>query len=306
MRIVVAIPCYNEAITIQKVVKDYQAALPEAEVHVFDNNSKDESVRLAEETGAEVHHVYQQGKGYVVQAMFRQFVDADALIMIDGDDTYFPEDARDLLQPVLDGKADMVVGNRLPSANDHSMVRLHQIGNWLIVTAINRMFNSPFNDILSGYRVFSKRFMQTVPVMSAGFEVETELTIQALEEELLVVELPISYRSRPEGSESKLSSFRDGYRIITTAMSMLRDHRPMVLYGGVSLISFLIAAGAGVLRILNYMEITALPDALVTGIILLFAPVGVMVFGIGLMLHTVNTRMRQLKQIIQRNQNQNE
>lgn len=301
-RIIVAIPCYNEALTIEKVVRDFKVALPAAEVYVFDNNSMDTTGDVAREAGAAVYLVPQQGKGHVVRAMFDHFVDSDALIMADGDDTYLAADAPQLLEPVLQGHADMVIGNRLPNANDASMVRLHQWGNWLIVSVINRMFNAQFNDILSGYRVFSRRFMHTVPVLSAGFEIETELTIQALEESMLVVEMPVSYRSRPQGSESKLRSFRDGARIMGMAASLLRDHRPLVPYGIGAMLAWLIVFLAGSLRVLDYLGVTFLPVSLLTGIILLFAPIGVMLFGIGLMLHTVNVRMRQLKQIVQRKQ----
>jgi glycosyltransferase involved in cell wall biosynthesis len=300
--IIVALPCFNEAATIMKVVADFKSVLPNAGVHVFDNNSSDGSAALAAAAGAQVHSVPQQGKGYVVRAMLETFQDVDALVMVDSDDTYEAQDVLTLLAPVLAGRADMVIGNRLPSATDESMVRLHQWGNWAIVTAINWMFNADFQDILSGYRVFSRRFLETVPVLSEGFEIETELTVQALEEGLVVIDLPVQYRSRPEGSHSKLQSFRDGYRIITTAISLLRDHRPMVLYGLAGTLTGLVAFLGGVLRIFNYLTVTALPDALLTGIILLFAPMAVMLFGIGLMLHTVNVRMRQLKQIVQRKQ----
>lgn len=298
-QITVAIPCYNEAVTIGKVVTDFQTVLPDARVVVYDNNSTDGSPALARQVGASVRHVRAQGKGHVLRAIFDDF-SGQALLIVDGDDTYFADDAPKLLEPILDGTADMVVGNRLPGASDASMVRLHQFGNWLIVRAINRMFRSQFHDILSGYRAFSPHFVASVAVLGAGFEVETEITLTALEENLTVVELPTSYRRRPAGSHSKLNSFRDGFRIMLTAAALLRDHRPMSLYGLGSGLSLLVVGVAAVLRTLNYLGLTALPEAMLTGLILLFAPIAVMLFGIGLMLQTINARFRQLKQIMQR------
>jgi len=299
-KIAVAIPCYNEAVTIAKVVRDFQAVLPQAEIHVFDNNSTDGSPELAQQAGATVHFVRRQGKGNVMCAIFES-LDCDALVVADGDDTYFAEDAPKLIAPVLSGEADMVTGNRLGSATSETMVPLHQFGNNLIVAAVNRLFTTDYKDILSGYRVFSRRFIESVPVLTSGFEVETEITLQALEERLLIVELPISYRSRPEGSISKLRTFRDGYRIMLTAAIILRDHQPLRLFGLVGLICFLVALTAGILRLLNYLSVTQLPDALLTGILLLSAPIAVITFGIGLMLNTVNTRFREIKQIMLRN-----
>ncbi len=299
-RIAVAIPCYNEGVTIAKVVGDFQSVLPGASIHVFDNNSTDDSARLAEKAGALIHPVPKQGKGNVMQAIFES-IDADALIVIDGDDTYFAEEAPLLLKPILEGKADMVVGNRLKHATDESLRQLHQFGNRIIVSSINRMFGTSYKDILSGYRVFNRRFLESIPLLKPGFETETEITLQALENDLIVVELPISYRSRPAGSESKLRSFHDGSRIMFTASVLMRDHRPMRLFGFVSLLSFLIAIGAGILRMMNYLHATTFPEPLLTGIILLFVPVGTMALGIGLILSAIKSRFSELKQIMMRN-----
>lgn len=303
--IVVAIPCYNEAPTIAKVVNDFRKYLPEAEVHVFDNNSTDSSPAIAEEAGAIIHYEEKQGKGFVMRRIFNQ-IQADAIVVVDGDDTYSAEDAPKLLAPILKGEADMVVGNRLPGAGDHSMVRLHRFGNWLIMRIVNSMFRSDYHDILSGYRVFSESFVRTVPLLSEGFEIESELTIKALEEEMIVVELPTSYRSRPEGSYSKLSTFKDGYRILLAATILLRDHRPLRFFGAVSLVFGMVAMAASVLRILGYLGLSALPDTLVTGMILLTAPIAVMSFGIGMILNTINTHFRELKQIMKRNRDFND
>ena len=298
--VAVAIPCYNEAVTIAKVVRDFRTVLPQASIFVFDNNSTDGSPELARESGAIVHPVRKQGKGYVLRAIFDVVV-ADAVVVVDGDDTYYPEEAPALLKPVLRGEADMVVGNRLPKATDNSMRQLHQFGNRLIVATINRMFGTAYKDILSGYRVFSRRFIESVPLLTQGFEIETELTLQALEKDLEVIEMPISYRSRPPGSQSKLRSFYDGYRIMLAAAILLRDHHPLRLFGLSSLLCILIVFTAGVLRMLGYLNFPTLPASLLSGIVLLFAPLGIMSLGIGLTLNAINTRFREINQINRRN-----
>lgn len=297
--IAVAIPCYNEALTITKVIRDFQTVLPNASIHVFDNNSTDNSIELAKNAEATVHHVRKQGKGNVMQAIFDTIV-ADALIIIDGDDTYSAEESIKLLKPILEEKADMVVGNRLPSASDESMRRLHQIGNRLIVWTINRMFKTNYLDILSGYRIFSRRFVESVPLLTPGFETETELTLQALERGSEIMEVPISYRDRPHGSESKLRSFRDGYRIMMTAAVILRDHHPLRLFGTISFLCFLIVAISAMFRITNYLNITALSNEILTGTIMIFIPLAIITFSIGLILSAINTRFRELNQIMRR------
>jgi glycosyltransferase involved in cell wall biosynthesis len=297
--IAVAIPCYNEAVTIAKVVKDFQAVLPNASIHVFDNNSTDGSAELAKNAGAFVHHVRKKGKGNVMQAIF-DTIEADALIIVDGDDTYYAEDAPKLLEPILKGEADMVVGNRLANATESSMRRLHQFGNRWIVWAINFMFKTKFLDILSGYRALSRRFIASVPLLTPGFETETELTLQALERGLEIIEVPIAYRSRPKGSKSKLRSFYDGKRIMMTAAMLLRDHKPIRLFGGVSLFCYLISAIAAILRILNYLGTTSLPNEVLTGTIIIFTPLATISLAIGLILSAINTRFRELDQIMKR------
>lgn len=299
-KIIIAVPCYNEEATIAKVVHDFKKILPSAEIHVFNNNSTDKSAELAKGVGAIVHDVRKPGKGHVMQAIL-DTVNADALIVVDGDDTYFAEEAPKLLEPVLAGRADMVVGDRLKRADDKSLVRLHQLGNHLIVKTINLIFGTSYEDILSGYRVFSRRFIETVPLLTPGFETETELTLQALEEGLEVIEVPISYRSRPNNSSSKLRPFRDGWRIMMTAAMILRDHHPLRLYGFIGLICLLITAVAVVLRIMNYLGHAVFPNTLLSGMILLFAPMTLLVFGIGLTLSAINTRLREMKQIMRRN-----
>jgi len=299
-KIAVTIPCYNEAVTIEKVVRDFTAILPQATIHVFDNNSEDGSADLARKAGAYVHHVRKRGKGHVMQAIFDS-IDTDILVVVDGDDTYYAEDALRLIEPILKGEADMVVGNRLKSATDESMSRLHQFGNRLILKAVNFMFKTNYKDILSGYRAISRRFVKNVPLLTSGFEIETELTLQALEREIEITEIPISYRNRPEGSESKLKSFHDGSRIIMTASIILRDHKPIRLFGLISLLCFLFAGIGSALRILNYFGITSLPNEVLTGTVLIFSPLGIVSLAIGLILCAVNTRFRELNQLIDRN-----
>lgn len=303
----VAIPCYNEAVTIAKVVADFKSALPKADITVFDNQSTDNSATIAAEAGARVHHVRKQGKGQVMRAIF-DTISTELIIVVDGDDTYYAEDAPLLVEAMLQHGADMVVGNRLQSASDGSgsMVRMHQFGNALIGNVINRMFGTSYDDILSGYRIFNRKFVETVPVLTTGFEIETEITLQALEEGLHIVEVPVRYRSRPEGSESKLRSFHDGWRIMVTAAMLLRDHQPLRLFGLFSLLCGLIAFVAGIFRFTNFIELTEFSNSLLTGIILLFAPIAVIAFGVGLTLSAINTRFREMKQIMHRNKKLND
>jgi len=299
--LVVAIPCYNEAITIEKVIKDFQRELPGAAIVVFDNNSSDGSGQLAQGAGARVVKVRQQGKGYVLQAMFDQ-VDADTLVLVDGDDTYEAGDVHKLISPVLSGEADMVVGNRLQSATDANMRTHRHIGNRLIVWGINWMFGTQYQDILSGYRVFSRRFIQRVPLLTPGFETETEMTLQALEEGMVIDELPIAYRSRPAESFSKLSAFRDGYRIILTAAILLRDHNPLRVFGLLALGFLLCALVLAVLALLSIQGVVHINAVLLLVGAALLVPMSALAFGLGLILNATNTRFRQLKQILHRNQ----
>jgi glycosyltransferase involved in cell wall biosynthesis len=299
--IAVAVPCYNEAITIVKVITDFQKELPGAEIIVFDNNSTDGSGQLALEAGARVVRVRQQGKGHVLQAMFDQ-VQADALVLVDGDDTYEAGDVHRLLSPVLSGEVDMVVGNRLPSATDENMLTHRHIGNRLIVWGINWMFGTYYQDILSGYRVFSRRFIQRVPLLTPGFETETEMTLQALEEGMIIEELPIAYRSRPAESFSKLNAFRDGYRIVLTAAILLRDHNPLRVFGLLALAFLAAALILLILALLSIQGVVHIQVILLLVMAALLVPLSALAFGLGLILNATNTRFRQLKQIFHRNQ----
>lgn len=229
MRVTVAIPCYNEAPTIAKVVADFRRELPEAEVVVFDNASTDGSAERAREAGARVVREKRRGKGFVMQTI-AEHVDADACVIVDGDDTYFAEDVHELLRAVAEDRADMVVGDRLREASREALNDLHRFGNRAILAIINLTFRTRFRDILSGYRVLNRNFLRSVPLITGGFETETELTLQALEKGMLILEMPVRYRPRPAGSFSKLSPFADGYRILITMAVLLRNHRPLYFF----------------------------------------------------------------------------
>ena len=241
MRTTVAIPCYNEATTIAKVVSDFRKELPEAEILVVDNASSDDSGARAAAAGARVVREKRRGKGYVMQTIL-ETVDADVCVIVDGDDTYFAEDVHQLLLPVTSDQADMVVGDRLKEASSVALNDLHRFGNRAILAIINMAFRTDFQDVLSGYRVMNRKFMSAVPLITGGFETETELTLQALEKGMVILEMPIRYRARPEGSVSKLSPFADGYRILITMAVLLRNHRPLYFFSSIA-VGLLIADG---------------------------------------------------------------
>jgi len=252
VRVTVAIPCYNEAPTIAKVVADFRAQLPSAEIVVFDNDSTDGSGEKALAVGARVVREKRRGKGFVMQTMF-EHVDADYCVIVDGDDTYFAEDVQAVLKPVVDDQADMAVGERLQGASSTALNDLHRFGNRAIIGIVNLVFRTRFKDVLSGYRVVNRNFMRAVPLITGGFETETELTLQALEKGMVILEVPVRYRARPEGSYSKLSPFADGYRILLTMALMLRNHRPLYFFSLIALalfaadLGYLVALFAGVL-----------------------------------------------------------
>ena len=229
--IAVLVPCYNEEATIAKVVDDFHHALPTAVVYVYDNNSKDNTARIATEHGAIVRHEARQGKGNVVRQMIRD-IDADVYLMVDGDDTYPAEAAESLIQPLLDGRADMTVGDRLSNGSygEQNSRAFHGFGNNLVRGLIKLIYGFSFNDVMSGYRAFTKVFAKTMPVESPGFEIETELSIHAVDKRWRIVEVPIDYRDRPEGSVSKLNTFSDGLAVLRMIASLFKDYRPLALF----------------------------------------------------------------------------
>ena len=230
-KIAVLIPCYNEELTVAKTVQDFKKALPEADVYVYDNNSTDRTSELAKEAGAIVRKETHQGKGNVVRTMFRQ-IDADAYVLVDGDDTYPAEEVHKLLEPVLEGNADMVIGDRLSNGTYYSENKraFHEFGNNLVRDLINRLFHGSIKDIMTGYRIFSRRFVKCMPVRSEGFQIETEMTVFSLIMRLNVVELPITYRDRPEGSFSKLNTYKDGWKVLVTLFDLYKNYRPFYFF----------------------------------------------------------------------------
>lgn len=243
MKTAVLIPCYNEAKTIGRVVADFKEKMPHADIYVYDNNSTDNTAELAEQAGAIVRYEHKQGKGNVVRTMFRE-VDADCYVMVDGDDTYPAEFGPRLEQLVLSGKADMAVGDRLSSTYFTENKRpFHNFGNVLVRRMINFLFRAKLNDIMTGARAFSKDFVKSFPVISKGFEIETEMTIFALDNNFAIKEVPIAYQDRPQGSESKLNTYSDGLKVLKTIFNLFKDTKPLAFFSILSLILLLISFG---------------------------------------------------------------
>ncbi len=239
-KIAVLIPCYNEARTIEKVVKDFRAALPEAEIYVYDNNSTDGSGELARAAGAIVRNEYKQGKGNVLRSMFRE-IEADCYIMVDGDDTYPAESAPQMARIILEKKADMVIGDRLNTTYFTENKRpFHDFGNKLVRWLVNHLFQGDLQDIMTGYRALNRRFVKEYPLLSKGFEIETEMSLFALDGNYLVREVEVEYRDRPAGSESKLDTFSDGWRVLKMIVMLFRDYKPFLFFGILAAIAFIL------------------------------------------------------------------
>lgn len=253
-KIAVLIPCYNEAKTIEKVVKDAKEALPEAVIYVYDNNSTDGTAEIAKAAGAVVRHEYQQGKGNVIRTMFRE-IDAHCYIMIDGDDTYPLEFAREMANAVLERNADMVIGDRLSSTYFQENKRpFHNFGNSLVRASINSLFDCKIKDIMTGYRAFGYGFVKTFPVLSKGFEIETEMTIHAVSNNMSIENVVVEYRDRPEGSESKLNTYSDGIKVIFTMIKLYKNYKPLRFFTLLALILTLLAIGFMVPVFIDYLQ----------------------------------------------------
>ena len=253
-KIAVLIPCYNEEKTIAKVVKDAKEALPEAVIYVYDNNSKDRTVELAKEAGAQIRYEYMQGKGNVIRRMFRE-IEAECYIMVDGDDTYPMEYAREMVNKVLHHNADMVVGDRLSSTYFTENKRpFHNFGNSIVRSSINKLFHCNIKDIMTGYRAFSYGFVKTFPVLSTGFEIETEMTIHAVYNNLQIENVIVDYRDRPEGSESKLNTFSDGFKVLHTIVKLYRDYKPFGFFCSFAAILAILAVVLFVPVFIAYIE----------------------------------------------------
>lgn len=298
IKIAVLVPCYNEERTVGAVVDGFHRCLPEAEVYVYDNNSTDSTSDIAKSKGAIVKKVYQKGKGNVVRCMFSD-VEADVYILVDGDDTYPAEYAESLITPILNGEADMVVGDRLSSTYfDENKRPFHNTGNVLVCKLINSLFKVRLNDILSGYRAFSKNFVKNTPVISTGFEIETELTINAIDNNLIIKEVPVAYRDRPDGSESKLNTFSDGARVLGMMLKLFRDYRPMLFFSAVSLVIAVISLVLLVPVFLDYFR-TGLVERFPTLIFGCFMMLGsLMLFCAGLVLEVVKNQNRRIGSLI--------
>ncbi|MCQ2497445.1 MAG: glycosyltransferase family 2 protein [Lachnospiraceae bacterium] len=253
-KIAVLIPCYNEAKTIEKVIKDSREALPEAVIYVYDNNSTDDTAAIAEKAGAVVRHEYMQGKGNVIRRMFRE-IDAHCYIMVDGDDTYPMEYAAEMADKVLNHNSDMVVGDRLSSTYFTENKRpFHNFGNSMVRSAINHLFDCDIKDIMTGFRAFSYGFVKSFPVMSKGFEIETEMTIFAVFNHMQIDNVIVEYRDRPEGSVSKLNTYSDGFKVIRTIIRLYRDYKPFGFFGIWALILACISAGFFIPVLLEFFE----------------------------------------------------
>jgi len=290
-RIAVLIPCYNEAAAIGKVVADFRNALPEATVYVYDNNSTDGTAQIAAEAGAVVRYEPRQGKGNVVRRMFRE-IDADVYLMADGDGTYPAEAAPEMVKPVMEGQADMVIGDRLSTTYFSENKRpLHNSGNKLVRSLINRLWNVNIHDIMTGYRAFSRRYVKLFPVMSEGFEIETEMTIHALDKRFSLVEKPIEYSDR-KGGASKLNTVKDGFKILKIIFSLFKDYRPLLFFGIVAAVLFGVSLVLFIPILVEYMRIGLVPrfPTLITSGFLAIA--GLLSFFTGLCLDTIGSNER--------------
>lgn len=292
-KIAVLIPCYNESQTIKKVVTDWKKELPEAVIYVYDNNSTDNTAEIARNAGAVVRYEYQQGKGNVIRRMFRE-IDAECYIMVDGDDTYPAEFGREMASKVLERKVDMVVGDRLSSTYFEENKRpFHNFGNSLVRGTINRLFKSNIRDIMTGYRAFSYLFVKTFPVLSKGFEIETEMSIHAVEKNMLVENVIIEYRDRPEGSESKLNTYSDGAKVLGTIARLYKNYRPFRFFGIAALLLMIISAIMFVPVLVTYVQtglVPNFPTLIVSGFVALAA---IQAFFAGLILSTLVEKDRQ-------------
>lgn len=292
-KIAVLIPCYNEAKTIEKVVTDFKRVLPEATVYVYDNNSTDETANIAEKAGAIVHHEYQQGKGNVIRRMFRE-IEADCYIMTDGDDTYPAENAKEMARLVLEKNADMVVGDRLSSTYFLENKRpFHNFGNTIVRKSINVLFKSDIKDIMTGYRAFSYQFVKTFPVLSRGFEIETEMSIHAIDKNMAIENVVIDYRDRPEGSVSKLNTFSDGFKVIRMILRLWRTYKPLAFFGTIAILLFLVSVGFFIPIFISFLHthtVEKFPTLIVCGFVMLAA---LHSFFSGLTLHTMIQKNKQ-------------
>ena len=296
--IAVLVPCYNEGLTIGKVIDDFKMALPQATIYVYNNNSSDDTKTIALNKNVKVYDEYRQGKGHVVRSMFRE-IDADIYILVDGDDTYPADAAKDMVETMLETGCDMVVGDRLSNGTYFAENKrgFHNFGNNLVKNMINRLFHGDIHDIMTGYRVFNKRFVKCFPLMSNGFEIETEMTIFALANKLKVMQVPINYKDRPEGSFSKLNTFSDGLKVILTIFNLLKEYKPLMFFSLLAFICIIFGLIMGTPVIMEYIHfqyIYKVPSAVLAASLMIIA---VLLFITGLIMDYIKTMRLQLLQI---------
>ena len=293
-KIAVLIPCYNESKTIKKVVSDYKKELPDADIYVYDNNSTDHTDEIAKKEGAIVRYEYKQGKGNVIRSMFKN-IDADCYLMVDGDDTYPANHAKEMCEYILNGQADMVIGDRLSSTYFKENKRpFHNFGNVLVRKLINTLFKANVKDIMTGYRAFSYEFVKTFPVLSKGFEIETEMTIHALDKNLLLKEIKVDYRDRPEGSISKLNTFSDGFKVLKTIARLFKEYKPTIFFSIFGLLFLLISLIFGIPVFIEYFKtglVPRFPTLIFSGFMLMISSLS---FICGIILEVVVKKHRQL------------
>ncbi len=286
--VAVLIPCYNEAVTIGKVVDDFKRVLPDAAIYVYDNNSSDDTAKIAREYGACVRFESRQGKGNVVRQMIRD-IDADYYVLVDGDDTYPAEAALELLAPLMNDQADMVVGDRLSNGSygEENNRAFHGFGNNLVRSLINLLYGFQYSDVMTGYRAFNEVFAKTIPVLSPGFEIETELSIHAVDKRWRIVEIPIDYRDRPEGSQSKLNTISDGSKVLAMILSLFKDYRPLALFTWLSVLFLIVGLIFGIPVVAEYFQTGLVPriPTAILAVALVF--IGILLFVAGLILDTV-------------------
>ena len=297
-KIAVLIPCYNEEKTIEKVIKGFTKELPKAKIYVYDNNSTDKTAKIAKKNGAIVRREPLQGKGNVIRRMFRE-IDAECYLMVDGDNTYDPKSAKELTDLVLNKQVDMAIGDRLSSTYfKENKRRFHNSGNKVVRFLINKLFKSHINDIMTGYRAFSYDFVKTFPILSKGFEIETEMTIHALDKNFVVSETPILYKDRESGSESKLNTYRDGFKVIKTILRLFKEYKPMIFFGILSIIFLLIALGFGIPVFIEYFKtglVPRFPTLIFSGFMLMTS---IFNLAIGIILEVVVKKHRQLFELV--------
>jgi glycosyltransferase involved in cell wall biosynthesis len=298
-RIAVLIPCFREETTVGQVVRAFRRELPDAGIWVYDNGSDDRTVEAAREAGASVRIESRRGKGNVVQAMLRD-VDADYFVLVDGDSTYPAESVHDLLAPLRDGSADQVVGARRAAGEGRPYPAFHPLGNLVVTFLVNRIFGTRLEDVMSGYRAFHREVARNVPLTAAGFDMETEWTLQTLEKGFTVTEVPVAYRERPEGSHSKLSTIRDGVRVLWRILTILKDFRPLAFFGGLAALSAVLSLLCGVLPVMEYVReryVHRVPLAVLAGFL------GTIALGLlqtGVVLSSLNNRLLEMHRLRRR------